>query len=87
MRVNWTLAGLGAAGAASLESAAIGYLLQHRAADGDWEDLAVLPVGTTQWDDTTVQPGIVYAYQLQMLDAARSDLDFAATLTDMRSLL
>jgi hypothetical protein len=86
MRVSWTLAGAGAAGSASLDGAAVGYLLQRRTAEGDWEDLAVLPVGTTQWDDTTVQPGVAYAYRLQVLDAAGNDSDFATTLNDVRSL-
>ncbi|MCX7859880.1 MAG: C25 family cysteine peptidase [Chloroflexus sp.] len=86
MRVSWTLAGAGTSSAAGLESAVTGYLLQRRTADGAWEDLAVLPAGTTAWDDTTAQPGVAYSYRLQVLDAAGNDSDFVTTLTDVRSL-
>ena len=63
MRVSWTLAGTDTPGAAALESAATGYLLQRRTGAGVWEDLALLPVGTIEWDDTTAQPGVDYAYR------------------------
>jgi hypothetical protein len=86
MRVSWALAGTGAPGAAAQESAATGYLLQRRTSAGAWEDLAMLPAGTTEWDDTTVQPGIDYAYRLQVLDAAGNDSDFVTTLDEVRSL-
>ncbi|WP_322486988.1 hypothetical protein [Chloroflexus sp.] len=62
MRVSWTLAG---AGTASVASATTGYLLQRRTADRIWEDLAIVPPGTTEWDDTTAQPSVAYAYRLQ----------------------
>ncbi len=83
MRVSWTLAG---AGTASVVSTTTGYLLQRRTADGIWEDLAIVPPGTTEWDDTTAQPGVAYAYRLQVLDAASNDSDFVTTLDDIRSL-
>jgi hypothetical protein len=61
-------------------------LLQRRADDGPWIDLAVLPPETTIYSDTSVLPNIQYAYRMKMLDSAGNDSDYTTTLLTVLSL-
>ena len=55
---------------------ATGILVQRSFLGGPWQDLAVLPLGATQYNDLTVQPGTDYSYRLQVLDSTGNDSDF-----------
>ena len=58
---------------------ATGILVQRSMLGGPWQDLAVLPLTATQYNDLTVQPGTDYSYRLQVLDSTGNDLDFTDT--------
>ena len=60
-------------------STATGILVQRSVLGGPWQDLTVLPLGATQFNDLTVQPGMDDSYRLQVLDASGNDSDFANT--------
>jgi hypothetical protein len=51
--------------------------VQRSLAGGSWQDLVVLPVDATSFDDTSVQPGTDVAYRVQVLDANGRDSDFS----------
>ncbi len=89
-RVEWLLTAP-AAGEASeapgvAPQAVAGILLQRSADGGPWEDVAVLPPGTTVYTDTAVLEDAGYAYRVQVLDSAGNDSDFTATPAGGRSL-
>jgi hypothetical protein len=66
--------------------AAVGILLQRSADGGPWEDVTVLPAGTTIYTDTDVLDDTSYAYRVQVLDSAGNDSDFTTTAASGRSL-
>jgi Peptidase family C25/Concanavalin A-like lectin/glucanases superfamily/PQQ-like domain len=68
------------------QAAASGYLLQRRATNGDWQDVATLPPGTTIYTDTDVTQGASYAYRVQALDAGGKDSDFTTMGGEVRTL-
>ncbi len=56
-----------------------GILVQRSIQGGTWQDLAVLPLSATQFNDPTAQPGTNYSYRLQVMDANGNDSDFTDT--------
>jgi hypothetical protein len=72
--------------AVTAQSTSPGVLLQRRTASSQWEDVAVLPPGTTAFTDTNVLENTIYAYRVQVLDSEGNDSGFTTTMTDMRSL-
>jgi hypothetical protein len=64
----------------------VGILLQRSADGGPWEDVTVLPAGTTIYTDTDVLDDTSYAYRVQVLDSAGNDSDFTTTPASGRSL-
>jgi len=63
-----------------------GILLQRRAGDGDWEDVAILSPETTVYHDNEVLDGTAYAYRVQVFGEEGNDSDFTTTLVDVESL-
>jgi hypothetical protein len=88
MVVQWAMPALSAAMAAAAPAQAgdVGLLLQRSGDGGDWQDLAVLPPGTTAYSDTSVLAGARYRYRVQLLDAAGNDSDFTTMTAGARSL-
>src|SRR5439155_8610178 len=74
------------AGVVPAQASAIGLLIQRSRDGGDWQDLAVLPPGTTVYSDTSVLSGTRYRYRVQALDAAGNDSDFATMTASVRSM-
>jgi hypothetical protein len=73
-------------GAGSALAAPVDVLLQ-RSADGSiWEDVAIVPAGTTAYTDTGVMDDTSYAYRVQALGTSGDDSDFSFTLEDVQSL-
>jgi hypothetical protein len=71
---------------AAAQSTVVGILLQRSADGGDWEDVAILPPGTTVYTDTNILPNTSYAYRAQVLDSEGNDSDFTITLVNVQSL-
>src|SRR5690606_34761111 len=76
------------AGAASVHQteAVGGLLVQRRSGDGQWQDLAVLPAGTTVMTDTDIAANTVYAYRVKVLAADGNDSDYTGTMPVVQSL-
>ena len=74
-----------AGGAPTAPATATGILVQRSVLGGPWQDLALLPLGATQYDDPTIQPGLDYSYRLQVLDSGGADSDFTDTPADVHS--
>ena len=53
----------------------LGVLLQ-RSDGGEWEDVAMLPPGTTVYTDSRILPNTAYAYRLQVLNSLGNDSDY-----------
>lgn len=90
-RVEWLLTApasgeMSEAQGESAPQAAVGILLQRSADGGPWEDVAVLPAGTSVYTDTGVLENTSYAYRVQVLDSAGNDSDYTATAASGRSL-
>lgn len=47
-----------------------GFVINRRQADGEWEEIAEVPLDTTQYDDTEVSPGSEYCYQVTAYNEA-----------------
>ncbi len=73
----------GASGASPQASGDI--LIQRRTDHGPWLDLVVLSAGTTEYNDTSAQPGVTYAYRAQILGADGNGSDFVETPVDVQS--
>ncbi|HEX7568468.1 MAG TPA: C25 family cysteine peptidase, partial [Anaerolineaceae bacterium] len=73
------------AAASASATTATGILVQRSILGGAWQDLAVLPLSATQFNDLTIQPGTDYSYRLQVLDSTGNDSDFANTPADVHS--
>jgi hypothetical protein len=93
IQVNWYSAGSlvasrsdSAVDLTDIQSTIVGILLQRSADGGNWEDVAILPPGTTVYTDTDVVPNTSYAYRAQVLDSEGNDSDFVSTLVDVHSL-
>ena len=93
IQVNWYSAGSLVASRSNstvdltdVQSTIVGILLQRSANGGDWEDVTILPPGTTVYTDTDVMPNTSYAYRAQVLDSEGNDSDFVSTLVDVHSL-
>lgn len=54
--------------------------LRRQQPDGTWQVLATLTGNEVEWEDTTVQPGTTYAYQIRAVD------DAANASADVRTL-
>jgi len=79
LHVQWD-DGATAATTAAAQGAEGGYLLQRRSAQSGWQDLAVLPPGTTEFTDTQFADNTAYSYRVQRLDPSSNDSDFTTTL-------
>jgi hypothetical protein len=77
--VKWSLYVVPMAAISPTALTPTGILVQRSQLGGPWQDLAVLPLNTTQYNDPTAQPGIDYSYRLQVLDANGNDSDFTDT--------
>jgi hypothetical protein len=64
----------------------LGYQIQRRASGGDWQDLVFLPYDSTSFDDDSVQPGMLYDYRIQVLDAQGNDSDYTILAAALQSL-
>lgn len=74
----------------NVNSAAIdmiqGLLIQRSAGDGDWQDMTILPPGTTIYSDTNVMADVEYVYRAQILDAEGNDSEFTESGQSVQSL-
>jgi hypothetical protein len=86
--VQWATPAVSSASASVVpaQASAIGLLIQRSSDGGNWQDLAVLPPGTTVYSDTSVLSGTRYRYRVQALDAAGNDSDFATMTASVRSM-
>lgn len=58
------------------------YVIQRRNAAAVYETVTTLPVGTTAWPDSGLQPGTVYFYRIySQVDTAQSEMRFARART------
>lgn len=58
------------------------YVIQRRNAAAVYETVATLPVGTTAWPDSGLQPGTVYFYRIySQVGTAQSEMRFARART------
>ena len=64
---------------------ATGILVQRSLLGGPWQDLTVLPLGATQYDDLTALPGMDYSYRLQVLNSTGNDSDFSDAQSDVHN--
>ncbi len=64
----------------------LGYQIQRRVSGGEWQDLVFLPYGSTTFDDDSVQPGMVYDYRIQVLDAQGNNSDYTILAAPVQSL-
>jgi hypothetical protein len=55
----------------------MGVLLQRSPDGNEWEDVALLPPGTTSFTDTGITPQTGYQYRLQIIDSSGQNSDFA----------
>jgi hypothetical protein len=67
-----------------------GYLLQRSSDNTNWEDLAVVPPGSTPdatlvFSDTNVTPGVSYFYRVQSLGANGNDSDWTSSLNEVNT--
>ncbi len=72
-------------GVSEAEDTTLGVLLQRSVGGGNWEDVAVLPEGTTAFTDTKVLDNTSYAYRVQVLSSDGNDSDFTYTMTALQS--
>jgi Peptidase family C25/Concanavalin A-like lectin/glucanases superfamily/PQQ-like domain len=98
-RVEWSLnppppPNPTASGSASRPDAALasptGYLLQRSSDNTNWEDLAVVPPGssldsTLVFSDTNVTPGVSYLYRVQSLGAGGNNSDWTSSLNEVNT--
>jgi hypothetical protein len=71
--------------ASESDASVVGILLQRSVDGGDWEDLAILPDGTTVFTDTGVLDNTSYAYRAQVLYSDGKDSDFGYALNVIQS--
>jgi hypothetical protein len=67
------------------QTTTLGTLLQRSVNGADWEDVAVLPEGTTAFTDTKVMDNTSYAYRAQVLSPDGNDSDFGYSLTAIQN--
>jgi titin len=70
---------------AAPEATIVGILLQRSEDGGPWEDLGILPPGTTVFTDTGILADASYAYRAQNLMSDGENSDFQATLEVVQS--
>ncbi len=81
--VTWSLYAPALAPAAV--NAATDILVQRSLLGGPWQDLTLLPLDATQYDDLTALPGMDYSYRLQVLDSTGNDSDFSNAQSDVHN--
>jgi hypothetical protein len=75
--IHWTLPLSPAVVAPTVPAAtALGILLQRSLDGADWQDVAILPSGTTDYTDTNVTADSSTQYRLQILDSSGQNSDF-----------
>jgi hypothetical protein len=86
MSLSWAALALPGTPGLSPTASPIGFLIQRRTDGGPWQDLVFLPPGTTSYEDTSVQEGLLYDYRIQTLDAQGNDSDFTPLSAPLDSL-
>jgi len=86
MALSWAALTLPSMPLANLNASPSGTLIQRRENGGPWQDLAYLPLGTTSYDDDSIQEGVEYDYRIQTLDAGGNDSEFTDLSAPLDSL-
>ncbi len=86
MSLSWALPVVPGTPGLTPNASSLGTLIQRRVNAQAWQDLVILPPGTSTYNDDSVVDGTLYDYRIQVLDAQGKDSEFTEIADPVQSL-